>query len=360
MNQQIPAIFSAAYWNIPNLDNAKLADIQHKIDNKTKPLGALGQLEALATQLALVQGLANNDYATISIKQPCIMIFAGDHGIAKHGVSIAPSEVTSQMVSNFLAGGAAINCLCDSLDISLTVVDAGILHPAQSNSPQHNQQRLGASTADFSTEPAMTLNQVEQGLLYGEKAAQRQLSQGSNILGFGEMGIGNTSAASALLSALTSIPATETVGLGTGINAEQLSTKIKLIEQGLQRIETTPASPQLALTEVGGFEIVQIVGAMLATAAAGKIILVDGFIISIAALLTVKISPAAKQFMIFAHCSAEKGHQLALNELNAQPLLNLGLRLGEGTGAALSIPLLKAASSFYNNMATFESAQVKV
>ncbi|MEP0357668.1 nicotinate-nucleotide--dimethylbenzimidazole phosphoribosyltransferase [Paraglaciecola sp.] len=360
MTQTTAAIFTSHYWNIPDIDNSRMVDIQKHIDCKTKPIGALGRLERLAAQLALIQGMQTAQYDQISIISPCIIVFAGDHGIAKHGISIAPSAVTSQMVSNFLTGGAAINCLCNSLNIGLKIVDTGILFPVPSDSENYSQQRLGDTTHDFSEQAAMTLRQVEQGLSLGAKIASKQLAKGSNVLGFGEMGIGNTSSASALLSLLTGTPATETVGLGTGIDSEQLKTKIELVEKALLRISIIDIPPHLALAEVGGFEIVQIVGAMLATAAAGRAILVDGFIISVAALVAIKISPEARQFMIFAHCSAEKGHQLALSELTAQPLLDLGLRLGEGTGAALAVPLLNAAASFYNNMATFESADIKV
>ena len=292
------------------------------------------------------------------------MIFAADHGIAKNGVSIAPSEVTGQMLGNFLAGGAAINCFCDSLDITLKVVDAGMLYPVENPHPILINQRIGAGTADLSSEPAMTHSQAEQCLIMGQQAAKQQLATGTNVLGFGEMGIGNTSAASALLSVLTGLSAQQTTGTGTGITQQQLDKKIQLISVAQQRVQTKYASKKVdsrtALMEVGGFEIAQIVGAMLATASAAKTILVDGFIVSVAALIATRIAPQSQQFMIFAHCSAENAHQLLLKELNVTPLLDLGLRLGEGTGAALAVPLLKVAANFYNHMATFDSANVTV
>jgi len=364
MNTFVPPVFTADYWNIPPLDQTQLPDICMHIDSKTKPLGALGQLETLAQKLSLIQGYHSGNYQHIDINQPSIMIFAADHGIAKNGVSIAPSEVTGQMVANFLVGGAAINCFCDSLDIQMKVVDAGMLAPVQNPHPILMNQRIAAGTADFSSEPAMTYAQAEQCLLLGEQAAKRQLATGTNVLGFGEMGIGNTSAASALFSVLTGLPTAHTTGVGTGITAEQLDKKIQLISLALKRVQEKYASdkltPQSALVEVGGFEIGQIVGAMLATASAAKTILVDGFIVSVAALIAMRIAPNVQQFMIFAHCSAENAHQLLLEELKATPLLDLGLRLGEGTGAALAVPLLKVAANFYNNMATFDSAQVRV
>jgi nicotinate-nucleotide--dimethylbenzimidazole phosphoribosyltransferase len=357
-------VFTSKYWNIPQLDQAQLPSIQHHIDIKTKPIGALGQLESIAKRLSLTQGYHSGNYQHIEINHPSIMIFAADHGIAQNGVSIATSEVTGQMVANFLAGGAAINCFCDSLDIHIKVVDAGMLCPVDEPHPILINQRIAAGTADLSIEPAMTHAQAEHCLLMGQQAAKLQLTTGTNVLGFGEMGIGNTSAAAALLSVLTGLSAEQTTGVGTGITAQQLDKKIQLISFAEKRVQEKYDSdildPQSALVEVGGFEIGQIVGAMLATASAGKTILVDGFIVSVAALITTRIAPQAQQFMLFAHCSAENAHRLLLKELNATPLLDLGLRLGEGTGAALAVPLLKVAANFYNNMATFDSAQVSI
>jgi nicotinate-nucleotide--dimethylbenzimidazole phosphoribosyltransferase len=357
-------VFTAEYWNILQLDQSQLPEIQHRIDTKTKPIGALGQLESIAKKLSLTQGYHSGNYQHIEINHPTIMIFAADHGIAQNGVSIAPSEVTRQMVANFLAGGAAINCFCDSLDIHIKVIDAGMLQPIETPHPMLINQSIAPGTADFSIKPAMTHVQAEQCLFMGQQAAAQQLQTGTNVLGFGEMGIGNTSAASALLSVLTGLPAQQTTGIGTGITSEQLDKKIQLIDLAQQRVQRKYATDQLsaqsALVEVGGFEIGQIVGAMLATASAGKTILVDGFIVSVAALIATRIAPQAQQFMLFAHCSAENAHRLLFKELNASPLLDLGLRLGEGTGAALAVPFLKVAANFYNNMATFDSAQVTI
>jgi nicotinate-nucleotide--dimethylbenzimidazole phosphoribosyltransferase len=364
MNTPVPVAFSADYWNIPHLDHAHLPHIQHHIDTKTKPIGALGQLETIAKKLSHIQGYHSGNYQQIEINHPTIMIFAADHGIAQNGVSIAHSEVTGQMVANFLAGGAAINCFCNSLDIHLKVVDAGMLQPVEKPYSMLINQRIASGTADFSIKSAMTHAAADQCLLMGQQAAAQQLQTGTNVLGFGDMGIGNTSAASALLSVLTGLPAQQTTGIGTGITSEQLDKKIHLIDLALQRVQQRYTSdtldPKSALVEVGGFEIGQIVGAMLATASAGKTILVDGFIVSVAALIATRIAPQAQQFMLFSHSSAENAHQLLLKELNATPLLDLGLRLGEGTGAALAVPLLKVAANFYTNMATFDSAQVTV
>lgn len=340
-------------WQIAPLDRTAEADIQARIDQKTKPLGALGQLEQLALQIALVQ-----QKSRISIERPLMLVFAGDHGIAEEGVSIAPSSVTQQMVLNFLAGGAAINCFCRTNHLPLKVIDAGIKYEIKPAPTALIVQRIAAGTRNLAVEPAMTIAQAEQALRLGATLAEQEIAAGSNLLAFGEMGIANSSSAAAILAALSGAPVTQCVGKGTGINDAQLAKKIALVSQGVARV--TDLSPLNIVAELGGFEIAQICGAMLATAQAQKLILVDGFIVSVAALLAVHISPHARDYMIFAHKSEEAGHQLLLQLLAANPLLDLGLRLGEGTGAALALPLIQAATSFYNQMATFESAGVTV
>lgn len=363
------SLFTQGYWQIPALKTSQLAAIHAHIDNKTKPQGALGQLEDLARQLAQIQQGTSHSATKIQINKPVMLVFAGDHGIARNGISIAPPEVTQQMVLNFLNGGAAINCFCRTLGWNMKVIDAGILQPITLSSDSQSsdmliEQRIGHGTADFACQPAMKEAQAEQALALGAKVAAEHIAQGSNVLAFGEMGIGNTSSASALLSLICGLSPERTTGKGTGINDEQLAKKVQLICDALERVNKTHGTkaftPKIALTEVGGFEIAQIVGAMLATAAAGKSILVDGFIVSVAALIAVRIAPRAQEYMLFAHCSAEHAHQQVLAQLDARPLLSLGLRLGEGTGAALALPLLQAAASFYNDMATFESANVTV
>ncbi len=340
-------------WQITPVNTQSAPLIQAHIDQKTKPLGALGQLEEVALQIALIQ-----ERARLSIERPLMLVFAADHGIAEEGVSIAPSSVTQQMVRNFLAGGAAINCFCRTNHLPLKVIDAGIKDEISPAPAALINQRIAAGTRNFAYEPAMTAAQLQQALLFGQLLAEQEITSGSNLLAFGEMGIGNSSAAAAILAALSDAPVENCVGRGTGINANQLEKKIALVKQAIARF--TDRSPLSVLMEVGGFEIAQICGAMLATAQAKKIILVDGFIVSAAALLATRMNPAARDYMIFAHESDEAGHQLLLSMLNAKPLLNLGLRLGEGTGAALALPLIQSAVTFYNQMATFESAGVKV
>ncbi|WP_120512160.1 nicotinate-nucleotide--dimethylbenzimidazole phosphoribosyltransferase [Photobacterium salinisoli] len=344
------------------LDTRHAAVIQERIDNKTKPLGALGQLETTAHQLALLQSQGQKEAVSqISLTQPTMLLFAGDHGIAKEGVSIAPSEVTQQMVLNFLAGGAAINQFCRINNIDLKVIDCGILLPVETDHPDFIVQRLGAGTHNLAQKAAMSQQQVAEGLELGSSIAKQTIDAGCNLLMFGEMGIANTSSSSALLSALSMTDAAYCVGKGTGINDAQLSNKISLIRQGVARYNENGKPDALrALAELGGFEIVQMVGAFLAASDQRVPVLVDGFIVSIAAYIATLLKPEARDVMIFAHRSEEQGHQKVLALLEAQPMLDLGLRLGEGTGAALAYPLLRASAEFYNHMASFADAGVTV
>jgi len=348
------------------------AEIQLHIDTKTKPQGALGLLETIAMQLANIQSqqsLTKN----ISLNNPIMIVFAGDHGINQHGLSIARSEVTHQMVLNFLGGGAAINCFCRSNHIDLNVVDCGILTAIPPDMTKNSvliEQRLGAGTNDFSKQAAMTIDQVEQGFTHSETLVNKYLMQKRDILLLGEMGIANTSAATAIMVVLTQYSVEQCIGIGTGITDEQLILKKQLIQQGIDRFallstdissaENIAGNVKQVLAELGGFEIVQMVGTILSAAKAQLPIMIDGFIVSVAALAAVRIDNNVGDYLIFSHQSEEQGHQLLLVELNSQPLLSLGLRLGEGTGAALAYPLVKAAVSFYNDMTSFESAGVTV
>ena len=333
--------------------------IKHRIDQKTKPLGALGLLEDVAQQLAMIQSSNAGKLVTeIEITEPTAILFAGDHGIADEGVSIAPSAVTQQMVLNFLAGGAAINCFCRVNDIRLKVVDTGILLPVESDSADFISQRLGTRTHNFAIQAAMTQAQVEKGVELGKSIVERVIENGCNLVMFGEMGIGNTSCASAILAALSQQEVAKCVGLGTGITPEQRQKKIKLVAQGVARCQG--ATPYQVLVEVGGYELVQMVGAFLGAYENKTAVIVDGFIVSTAAYVATLIEPACREYMIFAHRSQESGHKILLDLLQAKPLLDLSLRLGEGTGAALAVPLIRAAADFYNNMASFEDAGVTV
>ena len=339
-------------WNVKPLDRSNENSIQQRIDQKTKPLGALGRLERLALQLALIQRQPR-----LAITLPTVLVFAGDHGVAAKGVSIAPSAVTRQMVLNFLSGGAAINCFSRASGMRMQVVDAGILEPV--NHPDVIQQRLGNITGDISVEPAMSLDVAEKGLELGAALVHKLAQEGCNLLACGEMGIGNTTPAAAILSALTGLPVAACVGRGTGIDDAQFARKQAVVSAAVARVRQQK-DPVALLAELGGFEIAQITGALLAGAEAGMTLLVDGFIVTAAALLATRIAPSCRDYMVFAHGSAESGHGMMLEALRARPLLDLDLRLGEGTGAALALPLLQAACAFYNDMASFTEAGVTV
>ncbi|EKO3915640.1 nicotinate-nucleotide--dimethylbenzimidazole phosphoribosyltransferase [Vibrio fluvialis] len=341
------------------LDLSFHAAITQRIDQKTKPLGALGQLEQVAYQLALIQSQGQRSAATqICIEQPTVLVFAGDHGIADEGVSIAPSAVTQQMVLNFLAGGAAINCFCRANQVAMKVVDTGILLPVESQHPDFIVQRLGDRTENFAHHAAMSHEQVEKGLALGQALTEQVIDGGSNLVMFGEMGIANTSSAAALLSALSGLSAEQCVGMGTGISEQQYQKKRQLVGQAVSRCQGLDVKAVLA--EVGGFEIVQMVGAFLGASRRNTPVVVDGFIVTVAAYVATLLDPNARDVMIFAHRSHESGHRAVLELLDAQPLLDLGLRLGEGTGAVLAVPLLRAAAEFYNTMASFAEAGVTV
>ena len=324
------------------------AALATKIDTKTKPLGALGHIETLAAQVARVQG-------TLSpVMDRCdLTIFAADHGIARAGVSAYPSEVTRQMVLNFASGGAAANVFCSANDVALRVVNAGVLGgPFDVDGVLDHP--IAEGTANSLDGPAMTAEQRDAAIGIGRALVRDSDAQ---ALAFGEMGIGNTSAATLIAHFLTGKPVAELTGRGTGLDDSGLQGKRAVLEQAAARCAglTDPAD---VLAEFGGFEIAMIVGAMLGAAEAKRVILVDGYIASAAALVAVGIEPSVRDAMVFVHRSAEPGHDAILDAMDARPLLDLGLRLGEGTGAVLAWPLVKSAVAMLNDMASFESAGV--
>lgn len=332
--------------------------IEDKINHKTKPLGALGQLEALALQIAKIQSeKAGQLQDQLSIIKPSLFVFAADHGIAQQGVSIAPSEVTTQMVQNFIAGGAAVNVFCRQFGWQLEVVDAGILQPL-TDSSELTSQRLGAGTKDFTKQPAMSLEQAEQGIELGNKLITQRINEGADLIAFGEMGIGNTSTASAIMAVVLGLSAEQCVGFGTGITVEQLAKKQRIIQQALDIHQANANNPVELLAKLGGYEIAQICGGILASAQQQVPVVIDGFICTAAAMLAKLIVPSSQDYMIFAHCSGEQGHEKMLQWFGQAPLLKLSMRLGEGSGAAMSLPIIQAAMAFYNEMASFEQAEV--
>lgn len=326
-------------------------DLQHKIDFKTKPLGALGQLESIALQIGKIQ-----NSLTPSLNNPHILVFAADHGLAKEGVSAYPQEVTHQMVLNFLSGGAAINVFCNQNNINLKVVDSGVNYRFQ---PHSNliDSKIDLGTQSALNQEAMSVSQVHQCIEEGAKLMKAEVSTDCNVIGFGEMGIGNTSSASLIMHYLTKHPIEDCVGNGTGVNPEQYQHKLHILKQTIEHHGQLDDAYKI-LSCVGGFEIAQMVGAYLQAAENKMTILVDGFITTAAFALAYKINPLVKEYAVFSHQSHEKGHQLLLQHLQADSVLNLGLRLGEGTGSALVLPLIQSSIAFLNQMASFEEASV--
>ncbi|SOE56947.1 nicotinate-nucleotide-dimethylbenzimidazole phosphoribosyltransferase [Burkholderia sp. D7] len=338
------------------LDRSMAAELQHVIDTKTKPLGSLGRLESLGLQIGLIQRTLKP-----RIERPAIIVFAGDHGIAAEGVSPFPQEVTVQMVANFIAGGAAINALSKASGMTLEVVDAGVAS-ASSVAAAAAAGFVDAAirrggTRNFANEPAMTRDEVLQAIARGAERVHFHAALGTNVIGFGEMGIANTSAAACLMSRICNVEIDACVGRGTGLDNAGLNRKRDVLAAALAK-HAASTDPIETLATFGGFEIAMIVGAFLTAAEARMTILVDGFIVTSALLVAHALNPAVLDYCVFAHASDETGHRRMLEHFDAEPLLQLGLRLGEGTGAALALPLLRAAVAFINEMASFESAGV--
>ena len=336
-------------------DTQLSAALQHKIDRKTKPLGALGRLEPLAHQIGLVQ-----QTLTPEIRRPHIVVFAGDHGAARAGVSAYPQDVTWQMVENFLAGGAAINVFSRQMELGLTVVDAGVNHDFGKRSGLIDA-KIAPGTENYLEQPAMTPGQCSMALQRGREIAHALAANGCNCVGFGEIGIGNTASASlithCLVGAERDADLYAVTGRGTGLDDAGLIRKRGLLATALAR-GGRPQSGADVLAEYGGFETAMMAGAMLGAAEKRMLILVDGFIVTSALLAAHAIAPAVLPYCVFAHRSQEPGHRVQLDYLGAQALMELDLRLGEGTGAALALPLVRAAVNFLNEMASFESAGV--
>lgn len=338
-------------FSIPPLDPDLSPIIQKLIDHKTKPVGALGRLEPLALQIGLIQ-----QTCTPAIVQPHIMVFAGDHGAARAGVSAFPQEVTWQMVENFLAGGAAINVFCRQMALGLTVVDAGVNHTFGPRTGLIDA-KIGPGTANFIDQAAMSEAQASDAIARGRRLAHALAGNGSNLVGFGEMGIGNTASAALITHCLTSAPLDRVTGRGTGLDDAGLARKKALLASALARAGK-PATALAILAEYGGFEIAMLAGAMLGAAERRMTLLIDGFIVTAALLVAHALNPAVLNYCVFAHRSREPGHGAQLTHLGVEPLIELDLRLGEGTGAALAFPLVQAAVSFLNEMASFASAGV--
>lgn len=317
----------------------------------TKPAGSLGVLEDIAIQLAGLQGRPMP-----AVERPSIVLFAGDHGITAEGVSAYPSAVTVEMLRNFARGGAAICVLARALGASLEVVDAGALEHAPIAGVVTDKPRNG--TDNFAREPAMSGTDLGHALGAGLRAVERAAGRRADLLILGEMGIGNTTSAGAISAAVLGVAPAEIVGAGTGLDAEGVARKADVIERALALHQLADASVRSVLASVGGLEIAALAGAIVAAAQRRLPVLVDGFIVSVAALAAVGLNPGCRPWLLFSHRSAERGHRVVLEAMQASPILDLSLRLGEGSGAAIAYPVVQLACRLHSGMATFEEAQV--
>lgn len=337
---------------IPSLDKSLKPTLQEKIDRKTKPTGALGRLEEIALQVGLIQQSLEP-----TLKNPQIVVFAADHGITQEGVSAYPAEVTRQMVLNFTQGGAAINVFCRQHRLGLQIVDAGVQADFDESLPIL-RKKVNYGTRNFLHQKAMNHSELVQCLHAGADIVGDLYQKGTQIIGFGEMGIGNTSSAALLMHKLSGIPLEYCVGRGTGLNEAQFQQKLAVLQKAAAFHQDISQDTEEVLQTFGGFEIAMICGAMLKAASLNMIILVDGFIASAAFLAAFSLQKNIREYALACHLSHEQGHQRLLDFLEMKPLLSLGMHLGEGTGCALAFPILQSAVSFLQEMASFESAGV--
>ena len=342
--------------DVPPLSDALDGAIRQAIDTKTKPPGSLGAVEALAARIARIQGTL-----TPRLRRCRLTLFAGDHGAASESVSAYPQAVTRQMVANFLVGGAAANVFARANGVDLRVVDAGIAGDPI-DAPGLVPRRIAAGTRNFVIEPAMTREQCEAALRAGAEigadgATDVETETDAGAAAFGEMGIANTSSATLIAHKLTGAGLDALTGRGAGLDDDGLARKRRVLARAAARTAER-LDPSDALREYGGFEIVMMAGAMMGAARAGAVVIVDGFIASVAALAADGLAPALRDYLVFAHRSAEPGHRVVLDAFDARPVLDLGLRLGEGTGALLAWPVLRCAAAMLSDMASFESAGV--
>ncbi|PYR35204.1 MAG: nicotinate-nucleotide--dimethylbenzimidazole phosphoribosyltransferase [Acidobacteria bacterium] len=318
----------------------------------TKPPGSLGRLEEVANRVVAIQRSL-----TPTVEHACIVIFAADHGVTAEGVAPYPSAVTGQMVANLLAGGAGVNALARVARADVHVVDIGVASDLGAASGVH-QRRVAPGTKNMAREPAMTRQQAETALAIGLEMGRDVIAAGTDMIGLGEMGIGNSTAASAVTAALTGLPVSSVTGRGTGADDAMLAHKVRVIEQALQQHQPDPADAFDVLSKVGGFELAGLAGVVLAAAAGRRVVVTDGFIATAAAALAVRLCPAANEYLFAAHRSPEPGHAALLAMTEQEPLLDLRMRLGEGTGAALAFVVIRAAVAAFTEMATFASAGV--
>ncbi len=336
---------------IPKADEGVRAAALRRLDTLTKPLGALGRLESLAAHVCAVQRTL-----APAILQPVAVVFAGDHGVADRGVSAYPRAVTGQMVKNFLNGGAAINVLARLQGMDLWIVDAGVDGDCGSH-PRLIGAKIRRGTRDLTVEAAMTADESREALKRGRMVVEEVVPRSGNTLVLGEMGIANTASAALLMHGLTGLPLVDCIGRGTGLDDAGLARKREVLGEACKRRQP-PRDPLELLAEFGGYEIAMLVGALMSAAARRHLIVVDGFTVTVAAALAARIDPNVLDYCVFGHCSAEYAHRALLEHLRVEPLLDLGMRLGEGSGAAVALSVVRAALALFAEMATFDGAGV--
>lgn len=327
-------------------------DLTEKIDNLNKPKGSLGRLEEIALQIGLVQGTLSP-----TLTHPCHLLLGADHGIEQEGVSVSPREVTWQQMVNFSRGGGGVNMFCRQHHFDLAIVDVGVDHDLSTFPTIINRKVRAHGSGNFLHEPAMTKEEMERCISIGRELVDNCFRKGSNIISIGEMGIGNTSPSSLWMHLLLDIPLEQCVGAGAGLNIDGIKHKLYVLEQCLKRVQF-PLTPQQIMQEFGGLEMVTAVGAMLQATERRMIILVDGFIMSACALMAIRLCPEVKQCAIFCHVGDESGHKKMLEHMGVKPLLSLGLRLGEGTGALCAYPIVESAVRMINEMNNFQDAKI--
>ena len=342
-------------FNVNSVDRSLQGAIQEKIDNLNKPKGSLGRLEELAMQVCLIQQTLEP-----SLAHPCHLLLGGDHGIEREGVSVSPREVTWQQMINFTRGGGGVNMFCRQHGFKLRIVDVGVDYDFSGVSGMIDR-KIAQGTKNFLYEPAMSEEEFDRAIQIGSDLVDDCVKEGCRVLSIGEMGIGNTSPSSIWMSLFGDIPLKDCIGAGAGLNNDGIRHKYEVLSKALSRHQSylSPlTSHLLPLRIFGGFEMIAAIGAMLRAAELHLIILIDGFIMTACALGAIRLYPASQDYMIFTHCGDEAGHKMMLDIVDAKPLLHLGLRLGEGTGALCAFPIVDSAVRMMNEMNNFDNAKI--
>ena len=341
-------------FNISSIDRSMLAAIQEKIDNLNKPKGSLGRLEELAMQICLIQQTLEP-----SLAHPCHLLLGGDHGIEREGVSVSPREITWQQMINFTRGGGGVNMFCRQHGFKLRIVDVGVDYDF-SDVDVIIDRKIARGTKNFLYEPAMSEEEFDRAIQIGSDLVDDCIAEGCRILSIGEMGIGNTSPSSIWMSIFGDIPLKNCIGAGAGLDNDGIRHKYEVLSKALKNYQASIHQPSTIshLTYFGGFEMISAIGVMLRAAEHHLIILIDGFIMTACAIAAIRLYPAAQDYMIFTHCGDESGHKMMLDIVDARPLLHLGLRLGEGTGALCAFPIIDSAVRMMNEMNNFQKARI--